>query len=352
MNCTEFEKMLENYETLTDEEKLKLSEHAEQCDACSESLADYISMTEVLNSLPKLKAPEDFLSKLNERIDKEVPSQTGLWHNIKQHSYRYGAIAACIALVAVIGINNTELVDRMIGKDTNDAEVTVRDISDLESENTLPIVSGGATPTPEATTAPATTMPAVTSTQKPATARPLATAIPQSKQTKATSKPTTKPTAKPTAKPAEEKSTANTEVTEAPVNEQSFSATESTEAPAITDAPQIASVAMVDEKSETQTPILNPSEYELPDNDNSKSVRSASGYAHGAKNSIVVSYANAEIAKEIINEYSVAVNGDCYSVSKEAMEAFILAMNDAGIEIDQSSIHIEENVATFQLIIS
>ena len=106
MDCTEFEKMLEKYETLTAEEKIKLSEHAEQCDACSESLADYIAMTEVLNSLPKLNAPEDFLSKLNERIDKEVPSQTGIWHNIKQHSYRYGAIAACIALVAVIGINN------------------------------------------------------------------------------------------------------------------------------------------------------------------------------------------------------------------------------------------------------
>ena len=108
----------------------------------------------------------------------------------------------------------------------------------------------------------------------------------------------------------------------------------------------------MDDTSETQNPKMNPSEYSLPENDTSKSARAVSGYEQGAKNSIVVSYANAEIAKEIINEYSVAVNGDYYSVSREAMESFILAMNDAGIEIDQSSIQIEENVATFQLIIS
>ena len=119
MTCEEFAKMLDNYESLTNEEKALMSEHADGCEMCRRELDFMRSMINAVKTLPELKVPDDFLENLNKRIDAEVKPvrQRGIAGHIRYNWQKYSAVAACLALAAVIGANYNTLIDNMNGGD-------------------------------------------------------------------------------------------------------------------------------------------------------------------------------------------------------------------------------------------
>ncbi|MDY3031504.1 MAG: hypothetical protein SOS24_07075 [Clostridia bacterium] len=354
MDCTQFEKLLGEYEVLDSNQRVDMMSHAEECDICAKRLADYMAMQNNLRALPKLTAPEDFLSSLNKRIDDEKIKQErpNLAKSFRMYGYRYGAAAACVVLAAAIGAGLPDIIDKM--NNPNNGVISEVDLTDdfddkifnsaVETEK--PSASPSAAPS--ASAAP-TAAPAV----KPsATAKPLATAIPSA--AKATTKPkataTAKPEVKATAKPeAATQTPAEPAVTDAPPSTevQTF---HGGDAPSVTAASASAIPAPSDANNEPNVPaaasVLEPEVYALP-------TQAAGGRRSVPEsNAIEVSYANAERAKEIINEYSMSSDGDCYNVSADVLDEMLAAMSSAGIEIDESSIEMNDDTVTFRLIIS
>lgn len=116
MNCEDFSKYLDNYESLTEREKSDMDEHAAKCEACKAELDFFLSIINTATSLPKIEPPSDFMDKLNARLDaedKRVVSASGIMSHLKRYGMRYAAAAACLALVAVITANRATFTDKM-----------------------------------------------------------------------------------------------------------------------------------------------------------------------------------------------------------------------------------------------
>ncbi len=367
MDCENFHKKLAMFENLSDEEKAELKAHAGSCAECSKEYEAYNNMLETVRSLPKLSAPDDFLAKLNERIDAEKPARVkppGVWTHLRQHSYRYGAVAACLMLVAVIGINSGDLIGRMNGTDSElpvlPPAVGTEKLTDGEEASPKPTEEAKSTQQPAASAAPKVS----------ATHKPLATAIPTSKPVKtaapkATSKP--KATSRPSSPTLSPKASVSTPVYE-PQNDTAqddtrvFSENNTTAAPKDTEpaaeTPDNSGIAVAEAPENTGNSVPDdPSEYSLPDDEPTvMSVNPAApgDYTRGTEvsNSIQVSAANEARAREIISSYSIASDGDCYSVSSDRMEEFLEAMSNAEIDYSQNCIDDGSGTVTFRLIIS
>lgn len=137
MNCTEFNGYLDDFEALTDEQKLEMNTHAASCDKCRSEMDFMMSIIETMHTLPKIQVPADFADKLSARIDIEEKKRASLMRramrNISVNRNRYTAAAACFALVAVLTANGTKLVDDMVSRDSNgvvDTETTEIDAGD------------------------------------------------------------------------------------------------------------------------------------------------------------------------------------------------------------------------------
>ena len=52
-------------------EKLMMAEHAAECKSCRDDMDFMLSIIGVIKGLPEIKAPDDFLDRLNARIDLE-----------------------------------------------------------------------------------------------------------------------------------------------------------------------------------------------------------------------------------------------------------------------------------------
>lgn len=114
MLCEEFGKMLDNYEHLTDEEKLSLNEHAAQCAHCREELDFMLRMLDQLNTLPAIEVPADFSDKLNKRLDLERGVGFGrMLSSVRRNYRRYSTVAACLMLAVIIGANGKALINRL-----------------------------------------------------------------------------------------------------------------------------------------------------------------------------------------------------------------------------------------------
>ena len=130
MTCEKFAGMLDNYETLTDEEKALMDEHAQKCEACRRELDFMRSVINAVKTLPEIKVPDDFLDNLNRRIDAEeiTVNRRGIADYLRYGWKKYSAVAACLVLAAVIGANYNTLIDRM-NKDDDGVISTVTAVS-------------------------------------------------------------------------------------------------------------------------------------------------------------------------------------------------------------------------------
>lgn len=152
MDCGKFKEYLDNFENLTDEQKLEMNEHAADCEECADELNFMMSIIETTKSLPKIAVPPDFAAKLNARIDAEERKNMTLLRraalNIKQNRNRYAVVAACFALVAVLTANGTNLIDKMNGSD--DGGVIIDETVVTTVDDSVPVPSAVSIPALEA----------------------------------------------------------------------------------------------------------------------------------------------------------------------------------------------------------
>lgn len=152
MDCEHFGKKLDNYENLTEDEKIEMTKHAAECEICGRELDFMLSIIETTKSLPNIKPPSDFMEKLNLRIDAEERKKRNIalriTANIHKNWRQYTAAAACLALVAVITSNGMNLVGKMTGGDDG----VIYDETQV-ADNAVP----GATPLAEGHNTPALT---------------------------------------------------------------------------------------------------------------------------------------------------------------------------------------------------
>lgn len=139
MTCEEFAKLLDNYENLTDEEKLAINDHALQCAHCREELDFTLAIIAELNALPAIEVPADFGAKLNERLDLEKGAAAGLGrrilNSVRRNYGRYSAVAACLVLAVVIGANGKTLMERLNPTDDGSSPVIVTADKNTASDN-------------------------------------------------------------------------------------------------------------------------------------------------------------------------------------------------------------------------
>ena len=138
VTCDEFRHLLDNYESLTETEKLMITAHATECENCRNELDFMLSIISTAKTLPKIKAPDNFLTNLNARIDLEEIKERQQQRKVKRSLItgwkRYSTIAACLLLVAVVGVNGRNLVYQMVDKG-NDVITEERVSSDGNRRN-------------------------------------------------------------------------------------------------------------------------------------------------------------------------------------------------------------------------
>ncbi len=117
MDCELFKKYIDNYENLTEDEKLEMTMHAAECKGCGRELDFMLSIIETSKSLPKIELSSDFIEKLNVRIDAEERKKLSMISRIASNMYKnrrqYSVAAACLALVAIITSNGMRFVEKM-----------------------------------------------------------------------------------------------------------------------------------------------------------------------------------------------------------------------------------------------
>lgn len=159
MNCEDFRKFLDNYENLTEAEKLAMNAHAAECKSCADELDFMLSIIKTAKSLPKIPSPPDFMDNLNIRIDTEEKKKRRLSFriaaNLRRNSKIYTAAAACFALVAVLTANSADLLGRMKPDDNGgviEQETVVTD-SNTPSSSNISRISSDSSDNPASVTA-------------------------------------------------------------------------------------------------------------------------------------------------------------------------------------------------------
>lgn len=212
MDCSQFRKYLDNYENLDDLQLKMLYDHAEVCEECRRELEFFNSIMKTVASVPVPEMPVDFIEQVNKKIDDE-PEKKGFIYNFSDISKKYAAVAACVAIGLVVGLNKTDIEDKLNGNDdsgviqsvvttavpasepTPVAPTPVTGKAEVDKTETVVEVTVNPTVKPEPTVKP-TAKPTPKTTLKP-NAKTAKKSTP-----KATAKPTVKPTVKPTLKPA------------------------------------------------------------------------------------------------------------------------------------------------------
>ena len=359
MICAEFSKMLDEYESLSTMQKAELKEHALSCDECRTEYELFMSMLDATRTLPQIKVDDSFLKSLNARIDKEVvaaPVHKSVWEHLKLNAHRYSAVAACIALVAVIGVNSADFIKKLtnpyqeyiepvsvVDSPVEEPEEDPEDIASTTEPTETPEQSAKPTVSPTATATPkATAPPKVTATPK-ATTSPRVTA-------RATTTPRVVATPRPTTAP---RTTQNATSTSTPAT---------TQPPVVFDQPP-ANSPMPSQNPEVTvapTPTSEPytveqSQYVLPASAQPVEGRSieGQGYSIGdTSNYLKVSRADSEKVQHIVARYSQDAQGGVYLMTEEGMEIILQILAQEGIEFDNSiTVATDGNVA-FKLIIS
>lgn len=333
MDCEKFGKYLDNFESLTEEERLEMTAHASECERCANELDFMLSVIKTVKSLPDIEPPADFLERLNARIDEEERKKkisSRIAYSISRNWKQYTAAAACLALVAVLTANGKLLTDRLAGTDdgvivsdipvTNGAEPEVSPMASAEptvSDNTaVPEITQETIPESRAVQNTVTT-------DKKEAVKPKTVSTPSAKQVAETIKP---------------------DVTVAAVNIDNSGS-------------QGIAAANIQDNSEDMIAVYS----EEPDAVQSKSRSAIAGYTLSGKTvmetaehgvgRIKISPKDEKKAMETIMKYSYEVDGDYYTASPDNMVNIFCDLDDSGVSYANYTPEDYQDLIKFQLVI-
>lgn len=338
MDCEKFGKYLDNFESLTENERLSLTAHASECERCAKELDFMMSVIETVKSLPKIEAPADFMERLNVRLDEEERKKklaSRIMHNMSRNWKQYTALAACLALVAVLTANGRLLTDRLTdtgdGVIVNDTPVTDGAEPTIPpsviAEVTEPTISDNSagTETEHVQKTQTQTSQAAARETKPAT-----TGV--SRQSRASSEPA--------AVESQSSGTVkNTETVESVETGAIETASAENAIAAYSDEPDMTrgrSVNAIAGYTLSGKPVMELAEY---DEDEPKVGR------------LKISPKDEKDAMETVMKYSYEVDGDYYTTSPDNMVNIFCDLVDRGVDYANYTPEDYEDVITFQLVI-
>jgi len=118
MDCNKFREYIGSYvdNDITPDLKVSMDSHAKSCPSCKKELDNMHYIVDCMNSMSAIPVPDDFLSKLNKRIDSEglilgaktVPSYKKIF-NYKT----YSAVAACVLLFVMFKADIPGMMSQM-----------------------------------------------------------------------------------------------------------------------------------------------------------------------------------------------------------------------------------------------
>lgn len=125
MNCEDFYTYIDDFidNILPDEINEQILSHINSCPQCKKEFDDRKKTVNILRSMPKIAPPEDFLARINNRIDNEcIKPQKRDFKKI--FNYRtYSAAAACILCVVVIKVMPELLSYQNVPSTDNSSEI-------------------------------------------------------------------------------------------------------------------------------------------------------------------------------------------------------------------------------------
>ena len=310
MICSDFCELLDSYESLTNEQRMDLENHATQCETCRKELEFFKSVINISASIPAPEAPKSLIENVNAKLDAESTTVIGFKWNFRVLS----TIAACLAIGLAVGINNEYIKGVMTQPDTDGVitETVITSEEDVSSTDIDEVVSQvSQTPEPKAK---------------------VQVAEPVKKAPVVASEPI-----KPTVKPVVDRVVSRPQYTQIPVN------VVATQAPLKEEADKVVSTP-VPEKTEVDEPVAKPTtepehnveEYAIKDDgpqiayghynvEPSKRAPSAiSDYLHVGSNDMgtVVS---------TMSEMGVKNSGGYYMTSRQNFYDLIDRLSDEGV---------------------
>lgn len=136
MNCQEFLRLLDSYETLDADQLEKLNAHADECEKCREELTFFKSIIETSASVPYPAPPKSLIDDVNAALD-ELPSapavRGGFIGGVRKNVKAYATLAACLVVGVAVGVNSGYIKDNL-DRDNSDG-VIEESVTTAESDN-------------------------------------------------------------------------------------------------------------------------------------------------------------------------------------------------------------------------
>ncbi len=335
MDCEKFRKCLDNFESLTDEERLSMTAHASECERCANELDFMLSVIKTVKSLPEIEPPADFLERLNVRIDEEERKKrlsSRIAYGISRNWKQYTAAAACLALIAVLTANSKLLTDRLSGTDDG---VIVGDIPITDSAEPSALPLAAAEPAASDNTSASDTVKDIIS-ETGAVQNTAATNKKETVKSEAVS------VSAPSVKPVTETKSNDAAVETENIEPQGIAAAH------IEDNPENMIVAYSEEPDEMQLKGRSAiAGYTL----SGKPVMETADYSGQGVGRIKISPKDEKKAMEAIMKYSYEVDGDYYTTSPDNMVNIFCDLDDSGVSYANYTPEDYEDLIKFQLVI-
>jgi hypothetical protein len=106
MDCAKAKELLSAYldNMLEPEEKAQLEQHAASCVSCTKELALLEKYAKTMAGLPRVKPPDDFLNKVQGRIDRRSEFESVAKGFFKPSAVKTRAVVLAVTVVAVIAV--------------------------------------------------------------------------------------------------------------------------------------------------------------------------------------------------------------------------------------------------------
>lgn len=184
MDCKKFMSQLDEYVsgTLSDDIKSDMSAHADCCDNCRAELDEMQRIVSVLHSMPKIPVSDDFIERLNARIDAESISDTPSKAKSGLFKLRaYTSVAAALLLCAVL-VKSVPMLMPYLHPDTGSQSSSKSSVPSAvvedDAELTEPTYIPNTTAVPDTAEYDSTTADKVFPTQSPTVAAAVQASIP------------------------------------------------------------------------------------------------------------------------------------------------------------------------------
>lgn len=191
MICSEFFELLDNYELISDEKRLEMEQHAQECESCRKELEFFHDVLKISASIPSPSAPNSLIDEVNKRLDTEHISAIKFRPDFRVLS----TVAACLTIGLAVGINNGFIKDNISPADVdgiiNEAVVSTESpISESDHDEVIDNAEGKIVKAKDYTSQNLITSVAQ-STQQPTTAPVVSTTAPTKAPVNSTSAPST-----------------------------------------------------------------------------------------------------------------------------------------------------------------